>query len=117
VTLPRRLSRHRLLTFSRSGDMADATEPPSWSDDVMRPVADAADDRERLRLLATLTTEAEQHLLRVRAERLACAARLRDEGVAMIDIARWARVSDSYLTRRLLAAGRSRRIGRRLDYQ
>jgi len=69
------------------------------------------DPHERLRVSARLVRDAEAHLRRCRAERLAAAGDLRDAGVAMATIATAAGVTDSYLTRKLLENGASRRYG------
>jgi len=84
---------------------------PDWSASRLAQARSAINDTIRLRMLGIAAQEAKTHLDVVLEERDACAARLRAQGVAMIDIARWARVSDSYLSRRLLRRGLPRRTG------
>jgi hypothetical protein len=86
---------------------------PDWSVALLEPVLAIDDDEARLNALAVAVGEAEAHLDAARGARNYCAGRLRREGVAMVDIAKWARVTDSYLSRMLLKRGAARRTSRR----
>jgi hypothetical protein len=93
---------------------AAARPLPEWSRQMLEQVTVPGGDADELRVLSRMADDAQAHLDAVRELRDACAARLRLDGVAMVDIARWARVSDSYLTRRLLRRGLTRRTGQAL---
>jgi hypothetical protein len=85
-------------------------------EEITALLADADDDHERLRRLAAYIREHDDRAERARAARIEIAARMRDEGVAMQEIAESAGVDDSYLSRVLLKTGmtpRVRRAGRR----
>ena len=91
-------------------------ELPAWARMAAAPLDGCDDDPDRLRMLGSMIRDAERHLENLRLDRLRTAQRLRDDGYAMIDIAKWARVTDSYLTRRLIQNGARRRTARRMDY-
>lgn len=82
-----------------------------WIDNIIAEAGD--DDEELLRKCREQTEAAEAHLERVRQVRDGAVQRLRDEGVPMTDIAKLAGVTDSALSRRILARGGKRRVDRR----
>ena len=86
----------------------EADDRSMW---VIKNIVDEADgdDRKLLRLLAENATVTKRHKERIEAARDAAARRLRDAGVPMIEIADEASVTDSYLSRRLIQKGASRR--------
>lgn len=89
-----------------------------WSDLVMEGVeADAINDIHLLRILDQAIGDAEQHAARLRDARMEAVARLRDEGHNMGDIAGWAGVTPSYLSRILLRKGVPRRGQRRAAWR
>lgn len=78
-----------------------------------RVLAEAANDRDRIAALADVIEELTEVTRRARALRDATAIRLREYGVPTTEVARLARVTDSYLARNALAAGAPRRVTRR----
>lgn len=79
--------------------------------EIINRIVEAAgdDDLLKLKLLAENAAITKAHKERVETARDEAARRLRDAGVPMIDIADTAGVTDSYLSRRLISKGASRR--------
>lgn len=71
------------------------------NDDLDRLVDAASDDLDRLRLLGRHVEDVAEHLRYARQLRVACAVRLRGQGVPMRRVAALAGVGDSYLSRQV----------------
>ena len=85
---------------------------PPLDDALDALLAGAGDDDERLDLLAAHIADVCAHLKHARATRNQVALRLRAAGQPMLDIARRARVGDSYLSRQAIGGGLPRRVDR-----
>lgn len=98
------------MTAPNPIDRADELSQ-EFIDDVMKAAGDS--EKDALRLIADAIQASQRHEKRLQDLRLNLAQRMRDAGVPMTEIAEAAKVNDSYLARKLIAAGAVRRNDRR----